>query len=467
MATSFNVRFWKTEVYKGKRTTTYWVVWLVAGEKFKEPFKTSALADSYRSKLVTAARNGEGFDTVTGLPPSMSQEGRDMTWYKFACKYVDMKWPDAAATTRRGIAESLVTATSAMLSSNRGKPEDRVIRSALFNWAFNTAHRQTDDVPESVRNTLRWIEQNTRNVSELAEPEVLRPVLNALARKVDGKQPSAATVANRKRAVLFNALEYAIELKILSKNPIPGLKWKAPKVDHEVDPRAAVNPIQARTLLSNVAKVKRSGPRLMACYACSYYSALRPEEAINLRRANITLPAQVWNDDTEVWEDTPDGWGEFHLEKAAPHAGSRWTDTGTIRDQRGLKHRARTTTRPVPIPPELVAILRKHLDTYGTDTDGRLFRGVRGGEVPVRIYNAVWRKTRLATFTPEVAAGPLAQTPYDLRHACVSTWLNAGVEGPRVAKWAGHSLEVLYKVYAKCLHGQEAAAQQRIRDAMR
>jgi integrase len=121
----------------------------------------------------------------------------------------------------------------------------------------------------------------------------------------------------------------------------------------------------------------------------------------------------------------------------------------------------------VPIPPELVAILRTHLATYGTDADERLFRGVRGGDVPVRVYNAVWRKARLAAFTPDTVTRPLGRTPYDLRHACVSTWLNAGVEGPRVAEWAGHSLDVLYKVYAKCLHGRETAAQRLVQEAMR
>ena len=67
----------------------------------------------------------------------------------------------------------------------------------------------------------------------------------------------------------------------------------------------------------------------------------------------------------------------------------------------------------------------------------------------------------------EEAASPLAAIPYALRHAAVSTWLNAGVAPPQVAEWAGHSVDVLLRVYAKCIHGQQEAAKQRIEDTMR
>ncbi len=36
----------------------------------------------------------------------------------------------------------------------------------------------------------------------------------------------------------------------------------------------------------------------------------------------------------------------------------RWTDTGSAHGERGLKHRAAEEARHVPMPPELVAILR-------------------------------------------------------------------------------------------------------------
>jgi hypothetical protein len=48
----------------------------------------------------------------------------------------------------------------------------------------------------------------------------------------------------------------------------------------------------------------------------------------------------------------------------------------------------------------------------------------------------------------------------------VSTWLNTGVPATQVAKWAGHSVEVLLKVYAKCLDRQDRAVRDRLRDAL-
>ena len=70
-------------------------------------------------------------------------------------------------------------------------------------------------------------------------------------------------------------------------------------------------------------------------------------------------------------------------------------------------------------------------------------------------------------FTPSETASLLARRPYDLRHAAVSTWLNAGVPAPQVAEWAGHSVDVLLRVYAKCISGQQEDAKRRIEEATR
>ncbi|SCE73261.1 hypothetical protein GA0070558_104158 [Micromonospora haikouensis] len=48
----------------------------------------------------------------------------------------------------------------------------------------------------------------------------------------------------------------------------------------------------------------------------------------------------------------------------------------------------------------------------------------------------------------------------------MSLWLNAGVPATQVAEWAGHSVHVLMRVYAKCVYGQEDAAFRRIEAAL-
>jgi len=44
----------------------------------------------------------------------------------------------------------------------------------------------------------------------------------------------------------------------------------------------------------------------------------------------------------------------------------------------------------------------------------------------------------------------------------VSLWLKAGVPATKFAEWAGHSVAVLLRVYAKCIAGREDSAQQRV-----
>ncbi|MGI8817450.1 MAG: hypothetical protein ACR2G2_19795 [Pseudonocardia sp.] len=121
----------------------------------------------------------------------------------------------------------------------------------------------------------------------------------------------------------------------------------------------------------------------------------------------------------------------------------------------------------MPCPPELTALLHEHIKEFGTAADGRLFRGERNeGELPKPTIVRSWKRARLDVFSKEVAASSLAATPYDLRHAAVSTWLNGGIPPTAVAEWAGHSVEVLLKIYAKCLDGSDAALRCRVEAAL-
>jgi hypothetical protein len=45
--------------------------------------------------------------------------------------------------------------------------------------------------------------------------------------------------------------------------------------------------------------------------------------------------------------------------------------------------------------------------------------------------------------------------------------LNGGVYPTQVAEWAGHSVDVLLRIYAKCVVGQDELAKRRISEALR
>jgi integrase len=93
------------------------------------------------------------------------------------------------------------------------------------------------------------------------------------------------------------------------------------------------------------------------------------------------------------------------------------------------------------------------LEEHGTAPDGRLFRTYRGGiYLPSTLWH-VLQKARRQLFTRAQLASPLAHRPYDFRHAGVSWRLNAGIPAPLVAEWAGHTVEVLLRIYAHCIDG--------------
>ena len=220
-----------------------------------------------------------------------------------------------------------------------------------------------------------------------------------------------------------------------------------------VDRRVVVNPEQARHLITAVSDIGSTGPRYVAFFATIYFAGLRPAEVLALRIQDCTLP--------------PTGWGQFCFAESTPYVGAAWTDDGTNGPRKALKHRTTNESRTVPAPPELVAHLRDHIERFGTAEDGRLFVRADGGDIRYGSFASIWNRARKAALTNAQFDSPLGTRPYDLRHACVSTWLNAGVSAPQIAEWAGHSVQMLLSTYAKCIDGQHDRDRRRIEEALR
>ncbi|MGW2610816.1 hypothetical protein ACWC4A_41680 [Streptomyces mirabilis] len=95
-----------------------------------------------------------------------------------------------------------------------------------------------------------------------------------------------------------------------------------------------------------------------------------------------------------------------------------------------------------------------------------MFGNERGGVVGSSTYWRVWEEAREYALPPDRVGSPLAGRPYDLRHACITRWLNAGVPIAEVARRVGNSPEVIHRRYHGCIDGHEEAANAKITKAL-
>ena len=455
---SFDVRFRSIRTYTGKRGTTYIVRWTVAGDDFQETYVTAKLADARRSELVAATKSGLPFDTSTGAPispTSSTQAPSEITWLDHAIDFAAMKWRDAAPRYRQSLSDSLTQVTLHLTTTGPRPESDAILRTSL-RQAFSSsgeAHTQAEEIPH-----LAWLRRHSVRLGDLTDRSVLRELLDVLALNQDGARAKQSTTM-RRRSALHNALDYAVEREHLNTNPMSEVRHKRQPPSPALDRRRVANPAQAKALL---AAVRDNKPELEAFFALMYYAGPRPGEVLNLRRDNLQLPKE--------------GWGQVLFTSSHQSVGERWTDDGAVTEERQLKHRAIGDTRLVPAHPELVAVLQRHLSSYAVGRDGHLFvsrTGAAGVPLPgpyakpvsmKTVYRA-WHNSRLTALTEKEFDSPLARRPYDLRHACVSTWLNAGILPAQVAEWAGHSVNVLLTVYAKCIDGAEVSAMRKLESA--
>ncbi|MFH8219829.1 tyrosine-type recombinase/integrase [Streptomyces sp. NPDC018057] len=453
MALTYDIRVYSLEVRKD-RPKPFRVRWLVGERKHSKSYKLKVQADGRRSEIMAAVRRGEQFDEETGLPVSeLRAKQGSITWYDHTRSYIERKWPQAPAKSRKNYADALATITPALVKTKSGMPDAALLRRALYGWAYNR-NRWDQTPPDDIAQALRWMAKHSMSVSALENPATVRLALNALSLKMDGKTAAPRT-AKRKRACLSDVLGLAVEehLFTIPVNPLTAVKWTAPKAVEEVDPESVANPRQVRALLAGVREQGARGRQLEAFFGCLYYAAMRPAEATALLSTQCHLPDK--------------GWGTLTLRQGVVRAGRNWTDDGTAHETRHLKARAVKDSRPVPIPPHFVRMLRQHLATHGTAPDGRLFRTTRGGVLQETGYGEVWAKARENVLTEAETTSLLARRPYDLRHAGVSFWLSSGVDAMECARRAGHSIAVLHKVYAKVLDQTRERANSRIDAALR
>lgn len=463
---SLDVRLWNVSK-TGRKARPYRLRWVVAGEVFGDTFATSPLADSRRSELWQAMRRGEAFHLGSGLPESevraaeAAADEADATeparWFEFCREYAEARWRTSAAKTREGLADSFAAVSLATVERREGVPSDEALRLAV-RWAMVPAHRG-EEPPDALKAAYEWLSTNDLPVSALEDPKVFREVTYRLDYRLDGK-PSAGDTVRRRRRALNTALEYAVDAGLLTANPLQRSRGK--RTGERCRRPARAGEPRTRAPVAHSGVVRRltppcQGGRLVAFYAVMLYAGMRPAEAVGLRLSDCYLPGPPAYVVSLVkgFRLPEPKWGMLTLRETRPVAGKQWTDSGERHDRRVLKAREAKTDRPVPIPPVLVAILRAHLAGFGTAKDGRVFGNERGDVVGTSTYWRVWEEARPYALPPDRVDSPLAGRPYDLRHACITRWLNAGVPIAEVARRVGNSPEVIHRRYHGCIDGHE------------
>ena len=440
---------WTIETRKGRKTP-FRVRWTVAGRQFGRSFATMALAESFRASLITAARNGEGFDTESGLPESMERtpprhhvlparsriRRRGVARRRGQDPRVHHRSPDPRRPRRH---------PRAGRHTRPGRPAARTAQGPQPGRARRRARRARGQGHRLARQGIPPGQRPRRPLSRLRRPR--RP----------GRQPRRQ--ARRPRILLPPPPRPAPRPRLRRPQEAARPRTRSAKA---TCPKAGA-PRKPRTTPSTRAPSEAppwSPPCSQACGTVGRTArppvpgvlrlhVLRHDAPLRSRRAHPGRlpPARA-----------PAGATSPSPTPAPPQA--RPTPT-TARSTSTAASKAAPRAGPAPEPagpsgrspsrPSSSQLLRAHLQQFGAAPDGRLFRSENGTPLQPSTWWQVWQKVRATSLTPGQLASPLMKRPYDLRHSGVTWRLNSGVPATEVAAWAGHSVEMLMRVYARCV----------------
>jgi integrase len=423
------IRIWGVQDRRGHaRTARPWVVrWAVDARERGKAFTTKDEAEAFRSELLVAKRNREPFDPDTAEPLSWSPSSADLQIQAWARRWLAEQWPEWQPRTRQSAVEAL-TRFVPLVTTGRAEEAPDDIRSYLATTLVPGACVDADDPRE------RWLDQSTCKLTALNR-QLLATVDAALGVGVTGRPLSPAT-AGRYRKVARACVRRAVELDILERDPWPpapkGRRHRrATRIRRAVDVRMLPDPNTMRRALDAIVTHQPGSRTYKAMTAVAYYGGLRPSEVVMLRPAVLALPTS--------------GWGRVDVTEADPSI-----------DEPG---EPKTGKRSVPIPPELVGILREWLESHDFASDELIFRTRTGRRPTASNWSRAWRRALRS-----IGHKPLRV--YDCRHAAATTWLKAGVPLGEVARRLGHSVETLVSTYIGAMEADEELGNTRIEAAL-
>src|SRR5215207_5369904 len=319
-----DVRIWSIQDRTSNpKARSPWVVrWVVDGKANSKAFRTRALADRYRSRLLVAFHDGERFDRQLGEPESWRPPAEAMPVHVWARAWVLEQWQEWAPRTRRSNIEALSRFLPLVCAAGAPTPPARL-----------RAHLQTslrpDCAPDAASAAEKWLRRWGLTLGDLN-----RSLLADVERRLslgDAGQPLATATAGRYRKVAQSCVRRAGELEKLPSDPWPPApkgrnRRKARRKRQAVDVRVLPGPETMVAVIDAIRSHQPGSRMYQVMTAIAYYAGLRPSEVVMLRPRALHLPS---------W-----GWGRIEVVEA-----------DIDYDESG---EPKTDDRSVPIPPRLV-----------------------------------------------------------------------------------------------------------------
>lgn len=433
-----------------RRPKPFIVRWKVNGRQFGKAFSSIRLAESWRRReLIAAHERGWPFSCQDGMPVEPAREKpQQVTFYEFAVRHLRRKWDQWQAKSRKSAVEALIIACTDLLDEHLPPDLLRPARTYLTYVALlPKPAREATGQEERAR---AWLEAHSLPLVSIT-PVRAEELLDTLATRLDGR-PTAATTKSRRRNVVHHLFKMAAREGLVPANPIDNVDARVVKRPRAIDKATIPTFDQAKELIELASAL--GGQRNYAWLSCILYAGMRPEEVSQLHLSEMTLPS--------------DGsYGEARVHGGTVNAGKRYSNSGTAYDRQGQKWRhVDAAPRQVPLPPELVSIIRDHIASYGVGQDGLLFRNKAGNPLTVELTGKAFRKARAKLHPPmfDAQGNPLPAwqqadklcgvTPYDLRHTYATIPIrqsqssNGMPSKALIAKWLGHSERVLEDIYS-------------------
>lgn len=417
------VAIWAIQDRRSKKVPRPWVVrWRVGGRQFSRAFASKTLAEELRAQLVVAHAEGKRFDRLKGMP--LEWVASNITFADWVRKWFDDQRVTWKPNTRRSAAEALARAMQVFVHPNAPTPPSGCTPAAK-KWLAKPGEY------ECPAHIAKW-----SLPLQAIDAAMCQSALAAMSLKLDGTT-YAATVIARHRSVLDSLFAEAVEAGLMPANPWPRKrkgKRVAEKVDHKVEVAMLPSHDVAVGDIERLLNHQPASLRYMTFFSLIYWAGLRPGEALVLLIESIVLPTP----------EDPCAWGLIYVREAQSSEQELWLDED---EETGLPKTG--PKRTVPIPPQLVAIIRK---CRGDRATGYLI-GDELGNLPTQSnLGRAWRRVRSSS----------SWRPYDLRHSAATNMINAGVPLAEAARRLGHSPEVLLKYYADVIRGDDEQSNARL-----